>query len=121
MARHALYDYSPAPGFEALMRIESDQKIPQSNFLKGKFDNFEIPTLILEAKWELAWWNPDRIEDMRKNHPQAQIELFEKSGHMIFVDEPERFFTLLKTFLEKANKAHITYRPGNRLVWPETH
>jgi proline iminopeptidase len=119
LARFSLYGHNPAPDFEARMRIESDQKIPQSNFLKGKFDDFEIPTLILEAKWELAWWNPSRIEDMRKNHPQAQVEIFEKSGHMIFVDEPEQFFSLLRNFLEKSNKAHITYKPGNRLQWPK--
>ena len=31
----------------------------------------------------------------------AQIEIFEKSGHVIFADEPERFFSLIKNFLEK--------------------
>ncbi len=118
LARVSLYGHNPAPGFEELMRIESDAKIPQSDFLKGKFDDFEIPTLILEAKWELAWWNPDRIDDMRKNHPHAQLEIFEKSGHMIFVDEPEKFFPLIRDFLKKANETKITYKPGNRLSWP---
>ncbi|MFA6535105.1 MAG: alpha/beta fold hydrolase [Candidatus Babeliales bacterium] len=119
LARHALYGYNVAPGFEELMRIESDTKIPQSDFLKGKFDDFEIPTLILEAKWELAWWNPERIDDMRKNHPHAQLEIFEKSGHMIFVDESEKFFSLIRDFLKKANETKITYKPDNRLTWPE--
>jgi proline iminopeptidase len=118
LVRHSLYGHTPAPGFEELMRIESDQKIPQSDFLKGKFDDFEIPTLILEAKWELAWWNPERIDDMRKNHPHAQLEVFEKSGHMIFVDEPEKFFSLLRNFLKKASATKIICKPGNRLTWP---
>ena len=96
MLRQALYGWSPAPGFEERMRPDSD-KIN----LRGKFDDFKIPTLIIEAKWELLWWDPNRVNIMQKNHPHAQIEIFEKSGHVIFADEPERFFSLIKNFLEK--------------------
>jgi len=32
---------------------------------------------------------------------------------------PEKFFTAVKSFLEKANKIHIKYTPGNRLTWPK--
>lgn len=95
------------------MRPESD-KIN----LQGKFDDFEIPTLIMEAQWDLAWWNPDRAEVMRKNHPHAIVEIFEKSGHTIFADQPEKFFWLLKDFLQKSSKVQITYKAGNRLAWP---
>jgi hypothetical protein len=64
-----------------------------------------ILTLITEAKWELGWWETThRIEDMRTIHPRAQLEVFEKSGHIIFQDEPEKFFSLLKKFLIQANK-----------------
>jgi proline-specific peptidase len=112
--RRALYGWAPAPGFEVLIRSDKN-KIN----LKGKFDDFEIPTLITEAKWELLWWDLNRIEVMRKNHPNAQIEVFEKSGHMIFADEPEKFFTLLRGFLKKTNKAKIVYKPGNRIKWPK--
>ena len=59
--------------------------------LDGKFDDFEIPTLLVEAKWDLTW-DTDKAEFMRKNHPHAQFEYFEKSGHCIFGDEPEKFF-----------------------------
>ena len=111
--REALYEWSPAPGFNSLMSLDS-LKIS----LDGKFDNFEIPTLITEAKWDLTW-NTDKAEFMRKNHPNAQFEYFEKSGHGIFADEPEKFFSLLKNFLEKSIKAQIAYKPGNRLLWPK--
>lgn len=112
--RTALYGWRPAPGFVESMRPESD-KIN----LKDKFDDFKIPTLIIEAKWDLQWWNPARADVMRKNHPHAQVEIFEKSGHKIFVDEPEKFFTLLKEFLKKSSQAKITYKPGNRITWPK--
>jgi pimeloyl-ACP methyl ester carboxylesterase len=58
-------------------------------------------------------------EVMRKNHPHAQAEVFEKSGHMIFADEPEKFFSVLRNFLEQSSKLHIAYKPGNRLAWPK--
>lgn len=114
LIRKAYYIWNPAPGFEKLMRQDVN-KIS----LMNKFDDFEIPTLIIESKWELLWWDIDRNKVMRKNHPHAQIEVFEKSGHTVFADEPEKFFPLLRNFLEKSSKMHIAYRPGNRLVWPK--
>ena len=102
--RDALYEWNSAPGFEKLMRSESD-KIN----LKGKFDDFEIPTLIMEAQLDLAWWKPDRAELMRRNHPHAQVEIFEKSGHKVFADEPEKFFGILRTFLAKAAKTSVKH------------
>ena len=86
--------------------------------LEGKFDNFEIPTLIAEATWDLTW-DTGKAKRMQKHHPHAQVELFEKSGHKIFADEPEKFFILLKDFLKKSRKAQIVYKPGNRIKWPE--
>lgn len=103
--RTMLYGWSPAPGFEELMRPDSD-KIN----LTGKFDDFKIPTLIFEGKWDLLWWNPDRAEFMRKNHPHAQVEIFEKSGHTIFADEPEKFFAVLRKFLGKTSTAPVPAR-----------
>jgi proline iminopeptidase len=116
LIRTSLYEWNSAPGFETLMRSE----ISQTN-LKGKFDDFEIPTLIIEGKWDLAWQCTNRAELMRKNHPHAQLEIFEKSGHKVFADEPEKFFSVLKDFLEKSSKANIVYKPGNRLTWPKPH
>jgi proline iminopeptidase len=99
--RNVLYGWHPAPGFVEKMWSEM-QKIK----LKGKFDNFKIPTLIIEAKWEMLWWDnyEERVKLFRRNHPNAQIEVFEKSGHMIFADEPEKFFSMLKKFLDIADK-----------------
>lgn len=110
--REALYEWNPAPGFRDLICSDED-KIG----LDGMFDDFEIPTLIFEGKWDLTW-DTDKAEFMRRNHPHSQVEIFKKSGHRIFGDEPEKFFDILQTFLEKAVKTQIEYRPGNRLTWP---
>jgi len=111
--RAALYEWSPAPGFRAL--IGSDE---QKMSLDGKFNDFEVPTLITEAKWDLTW-GADKAKLIHKNHPHAQFEYFKKSGHCVFADEPEKFFPLLKKFLAKANNTRITYKSGNRLQWPQ--
>lgn len=110
--RAARYNWKPAPGFNEMLSTEMSHIA-----LDGKFDDFEIPTLLLEGKWDLTW-DTDKAEFMRKNHPHAQFEYFEKSGHCIFADEPEKFFALLKNFIEKASKSQIMYKPGNRLTWP---
>ncbi len=114
LIRTALYVWDPAPGFREL--IFSDYE----GFcgLDGKFDDFEIPTLIIEGKWD-SNWGTDKIEFMRKNHPHAQVEVFEKSGHGISSVEKDKFFDILRKFLEKADKAQIEYKPGNRLPWPK--
>ena len=100
LIRKVLYAWAPAPGFIETIRPESDA----IKNLEGKFDAVTIPTLIFEGKWDLLWWNPDRAEVMRKNHPYAQVEVFEKSGHYIFADETHKLFALLRSFLKKLKK-----------------
>jgi non-heme chloroperoxidase len=36
--------------------------------------------------------------NLKKNRPATQIEVFRKAGHALFVDEPERFNTLIEKF-----------------------
>ena len=97
--KQALYGFIEAPDFRKTMISE----IAKIN-LQDKFDNFVIPTLIIEGKWDFLWGDMDRVAIMRKSHPHAQIEIFEKSGHNIFADEPEKFFKLLRKFLGKLEK-----------------
>ncbi len=112
MVRSAYFGFEPRL-FQALMSSDKS-KIS----LDGKFDDFEIPTLVTEAKWDLTW-DTDKAKFMRKSHPHAQFELFKKSGHAIFADEPDKFFGILRAFLEKAAKTLVIYKPGNRLTWPK--
>lgn len=93
LVRFARYVWNPAPGFNGLMRSQM-HKIS----LEGKFDDFRVPTLLMEAKWDLTW-DTDKVDFIRKNHPHAQFAYFEKSGHCIFADEPRKFFRVLREFL----------------------
>ncbi|MFA6263722.1 MAG: alpha/beta hydrolase [Candidatus Babeliales bacterium] len=112
LIRNAWYNWQPTPGFRDLI-CSDKEKIG----LDEKFDDFEIPTLICEGKWDLSW-DTDKVDFLRKNHPHAQVEVFEKSGHAVFADEPEKFFLLLKNFLEKSCTMQVVCKPGNRLTWP---
>jgi len=117
LIRTALYVWCPAPGFRELICSEYFNEFCG---LDGKFDDFEIPTLIIEGKWD-SNWGMDKVEFMRKNHPHAQVEIFEKSGHGISSYDKEKFLDILQKFLEKADKAQIEYKPGNRLTWPKPY
>ncbi len=66
--------------------------------LEGAFHDFTVPTLIMEAKWDLTW-GADKPALFHGEHPNAELLFFERSGHSLFADEPERFFTELERFV----------------------
>ncbi len=46
----------------------------------------------------------EQARSLQKNRPATQIEIFERAGHALFVDEPERFNALLTTFAESLGR-----------------
>lgn len=38
--------------------------------------------------------------NLKRSRPEVQVAIFEDAGHALFVDEPERFNAVLKTFIE---------------------
>ncbi len=40
-------------------------------------------------------------EEMVKHIPKARLEIFEESGHYGFVEEPEKFYGVIKEFVLK--------------------
>lgn len=68
--------------------------------LKGKFNECPIPTLIIESVWDLSWIE-NKANMLAKNHPNADMVVFTKSGHDPYNDEPDRFFGSLKDFTSK--------------------
>jgi hypothetical protein len=94
LAHSALFGWKPAPGFRRDMHF-SKGKVD----LHGAFENCPIPTLIMEGRWDLTW-NTDKPEILHENHPGARLILFERSAHSPFEDEPEQFFSELKSFVE---------------------
>lgn len=110
--RQATYFWKPAPFYRDI--ISNDlEKIN----LEGKFDDFEIPTLLIEGKWDLTW-DTDKFDYMQKLLPLAQFELFENSSHCIFAEETKKFFNIIRTFLENLPQKPIEQKKIT-LKWPE--
>lgn len=93
LIRGALYEWVNDKGFNQTM----GNSFGRYDF-KHVFDSCPIPTLLCEGKWDLTW-KEDKAELFKKNHPNAKLVLFEKSGHSIYRDEPELFFLRLKKFV----------------------
>lgn len=68
--------------------------------LEGAFQDFQIPTLIIEGKWDLTW-NTDKPGVIQTQHPNAEMVILEHSGHEPFEDEPDTFFTELERFISR--------------------
>jgi hypothetical protein len=64
----------------------------------GAFASCPIPTLILEGKYDPTW-SPDKPALLLRNHPGAQMVMFEHASHPIYEEEPDRFFDVLGKFV----------------------
>jgi non-heme chloroperoxidase len=43
--------------------------------------------------------------NLKRNRPQVRVAVFEDAGHALFVDEPERFNTLLEAFIDEVARS----------------
>ncbi len=93
LARMARYEWVQDPAFRGPMGSSID-KID----LGGAFDACPIPTLIMEGRWDLTW-NTDKPLKLQQLHPGSKLVMFDESAHSPFLDEPERFFAVLKEFV----------------------
>jgi microsomal epoxide hydrolase len=46
----------------------------------------------------------DQAESLRNSRPATRVELFESAGHALFVDEADRFNSLLGDFISRNKK-----------------
>jgi proline iminopeptidase len=93
IARIALYGWVHDENFNGIMSRSAGRVD-----LAGLFAQCPIPTLIVEAKWDMSW-NTDKPEQLHRNHPNAKMVMLQESGHSPFADESERFFKTLEGFL----------------------
>ncbi len=94
MSQIALYEWVQDEGFNSRLN-QSKSRYD----LSGAFERSPIPTLILEGKWDLTW-NEDKPQILKDNHPGAEMVVFENGGHGIYDEEPDRFFDVLKGFIQ---------------------
>jgi proline iminopeptidase len=67
--------------------------------LRPHLKNIKVSTLIIVGRHDFIT-NVAMAEEMVKNIPDAKLEIFEDSGHFAFVEEPEKFYRVIKEFVE---------------------
>src|SRR5258707_45698 len=59
-----------------------------------------IPTLILQGRYDWVT-SMAGAEEMARNIPHARLHVFEHSGHMVFMEEPEELVAVLKEWITR--------------------
>jgi proline iminopeptidase len=67
--------------------------------LRSQLKNIRVRTLVIVGRHDFIT-NVAMAEEMVKHIPNAQLEIFEDSGHFAFVEEPEKFHRVIKEFVE---------------------
>jgi proline iminopeptidase len=67
--------------------------------LRPQLKNISTPTLVIVGRHDFIT-NVAMAEEMIKHIPQAQLEIFEDSGHFALVEEPEKFYRVIQEFVE---------------------
>jgi proline iminopeptidase len=102
--RASLYEWVNDKGFNGV-------SVSLSKYdLKNVFNSCPVPTLLCEGKCDLTW-KAEKKDIMQKYLPNAQYVLFERSGHNIYYDEPDLFFSTLKKFVK-----HLEPATGGEIV-----
>jgi proline iminopeptidase len=67
--------------------------------LRPYLKNITVPTLVIVGRHDFIT-NVAMAEEIVKYTADARLEIFEDSGHFAFVEEPEKFYRLIKEFVE---------------------
>jgi proline iminopeptidase len=67
--------------------------------LRPQLKNITIPTLVIVGRHDFIT-NVAMAEEMVKHIPNARLEVFEDSGHYALVEEPQKFYRVIKEFVE---------------------
>ena len=68
--------------------------------LDGAFLDTPIPVLIYEGKWDPEWVAQKPIL-LQAQFPNSKVLVFDNSAHFSFSEEPDRFFSELKEFVDE--------------------
>ena len=67
--------------------------------LRPHLKDIPVPTLVIVGRHDFIT-NGAMAEEMVKHIPNARLEIFEESGHYALVEEPEKFYRVIKEFVE---------------------
>jgi proline iminopeptidase len=83
----------------APLRVFNEKEAPTFD-LRPELKKIKVPTLVIVGRHDFIT-NVAMAEEMVKNIPNARMEIFEESGHYGFVEEPEKFYRVVKAFVEE--------------------
>jgi proline iminopeptidase len=66
--------------------------------LTPQMKQFQFPTLVIEGRFDLNV-TPDVAWTVAHMVPGAQLAWFEKSGHLPYYEEPDKYVSVVSTFL----------------------
>lgn len=67
--------------------------------LRPHLEKIIVPTLVLVGRHDFIT-NVAMAEEMVKHIPNARLEVFEDSGHFALVEEPKKFYQVIKQFVD---------------------
>jgi proline-specific peptidase len=67
--------------------------------LRPHLKKITVPTLVIVGRHDFIT-NVAMAEEIVKHIPKAWLEIFEDSGHYALVEEPEKFYRVIKAFVE---------------------
>ena len=83
----------------APLRVFNEKEAPTFD-LRPHLKKIKVPTLVIVGRQDFIT-NVDMAKEMVERIPNAQLEIFEESGHFGIVEEPEKFYRVIKEFVEK--------------------
>jgi proline iminopeptidase len=79
------------------LKVFNENEAPTMD-LRPQLKRIKVPTLVLVGRHDFIT-NVAMAEEMVKHIPQARLEIFEDSGHMVIVEEAEKFNRVVKQFV----------------------
>lgn len=72
--------------------------------LRPRLKDIRVPTLVIVGRHDFIT-NVAMAEEIVKHIPNVRLEIFEDSGHFALVEEPEKFYRVVKQFVFNAYAA----------------
>ncbi|HSB01386.1 MAG TPA: alpha/beta hydrolase [Anaerolineales bacterium] len=66
--------------------------------LRPHLQKINVPTLVMVGRHDFIT-NVEMAEEMARHIPHARLEIFEDSGHFALIEEPEKFYRVVKQFV----------------------
>jgi proline iminopeptidase len=70
----------------------------ESMDLRPRLKEITVPTLVIVGRHDFIT-NVAMAEEMVRHIPNARLEIFEESGHYAIVEEPEKFYRVIRQFI----------------------